>query len=100
MTTPDTCRVCSGELIGAELAYGTCGHCGGRSLDPNRRREVAVLTMRAQPSGEDLDSIEAAYLEEGYRGVHAIAVPASFEAAHPSWEVKVVAEGNPYRGQP
>ena len=26
------CRVCSGVLIGSEKRYGTCGHCGGRSL--------------------------------------------------------------------
>ena len=34
-TMPDTtktCAVCGGELIGSELAYGTCGHCGGRAL--------------------------------------------------------------------
>ena len=27
-----TCRLCQGTLIGTELEYGTCGHCGGRSV--------------------------------------------------------------------
>ena len=28
---PKLCAKCGGELIGSELAYGTCGHCGGRA---------------------------------------------------------------------
>ena len=35
------CRVCSGVLIGTEKQYGTCGHCGGRSVRPKRRMENA-----------------------------------------------------------
>lgn len=34
--TRDTCLVCNGELVGSERAYGTCGHCGGRSLKGTR----------------------------------------------------------------
>lgn len=30
------CRVCSSTIIGTELAYGTCGQCGGRSLEVGR----------------------------------------------------------------
>lgn len=32
----DHCFVCNGALIGSERAYGTCGHCGGRSLKGTR----------------------------------------------------------------
>ena len=28
------CEVCHGALVGSELGYDTCGHCGGRSLVP------------------------------------------------------------------
>lgn len=28
------CATCGGALIGDEVAYGTCGHCGRRSLHP------------------------------------------------------------------
>lgn len=34
------CDVCRGELIGTELAFGTCGHCGGRSINPTTKEEV------------------------------------------------------------
>lgn len=36
--TLDQCATCKGELGATEIAFGTCGHCGGRSLDPNRRQ--------------------------------------------------------------
>jgi len=35
-TEPALCDVCNGVLEGGELLFGTCGHCGGRSLNPNR----------------------------------------------------------------
>lgn len=28
---PPTCIRCGGRLIGSEISYGTCGHCGGRA---------------------------------------------------------------------
>lgn len=28
------CEVCRATLIGREIAHGTCGHCGGRSIHP------------------------------------------------------------------
>lgn len=30
------CSTCNGRLIGREIAFGTCGHCGGRSITPTR----------------------------------------------------------------
>lgn len=36
------CDVCRGKLIGKELAYGTCGHCGGRSINPTISKEVTL----------------------------------------------------------
>jgi len=35
MTTPARCSQCHGPLIGGELAFLTCGHCGGRHLKPS-----------------------------------------------------------------
>ena len=29
------CSQCGGTLIGGELAFGSCGHCGGRHLKPS-----------------------------------------------------------------
>lgn len=29
---PPCCVVCLGRLIGDEIRWGTCGHCGGRSV--------------------------------------------------------------------
>lgn len=34
------CEVCRGRLIGREIAHDTCGHCGGRSINPTTREEV------------------------------------------------------------
>ncbi len=98
MTAPNTnsCAVCGGAMIGDEIAHGTCGHCGGRSLNPNRRREIATITTATEPSPEELDGIVAAYREEGYEEIQAVPFPVSFEAAHTPWETKVFAEGNPY----
>lgn len=87
------CAVCGGDLIGAELSHGTCGHCGGRSLDPRRRRQVAQLTMVKEPDPATLEALEAQYAAGGYAKVQAVAVPANFEASHTPWEVKVFAEG-------
>jgi hypothetical protein len=36
--TLDRCANCRGPLIGTEIRFGTCGHCGGRSLNPRRKR--------------------------------------------------------------
>lgn len=94
--TPNPCAVCDHERIGSELNYSTCGHCGGRSLRPDRRREIATVTTLTQPSAAELDQIEAAYREEGYESVLAVPVPASSTAARTAWETKVIAEGNPY----
>lgn len=27
-----TCAGCNGQLIGSEIPYGTCGHCGNRGV--------------------------------------------------------------------
>lgn len=45
------CAQCQGELIGTELAFNTCGDCGGRwrirrrpIIEPERRRIRDVIT--------------------------------------------------------
>lgn len=97
MTTHHPCAGCGAPLIGDEVPYETCGHCGGRSLDPNRRRtQIATLTgFKTQPTSADLDRIEAAYRSEGF--AHPIAIPAS---GGRGWEVSVTAdkEPHPYQG--
>jgi hypothetical protein len=30
----ERCSICRGEIFGEEVDYGTCGHCGGRSIYP------------------------------------------------------------------
>jgi hypothetical protein len=30
------CDVCRGGLVGREIGFGTCGHCGGRSIHPTQ----------------------------------------------------------------
>lgn len=41
------CDQCGGTLIGSEVAWGTCGHCGRRSLTPNPQpAATAPLTVR------------------------------------------------------
>ena len=48
------CATCGGPLIGGELAFGTCGHCGGRHLKPSpapkpaRRPIVDVITTAVE----------------------------------------------------
>lgn len=99
MTTAN-CPLCGGELIGSEVDQGTCGHCGGRSLNPNRKRsQIALVTTDTQPTADFLDTLEAGYLAEGYERVWAVPVPASFEAnaRQTPWETRVYAEGNPYQ---
>lgn len=32
---PVDCAVCGGRLVGSELLWGSCGHCGGRSRRPD-----------------------------------------------------------------
>ena len=29
---PPKCAACTGLLVGDEIRFGTCGHCGGRSI--------------------------------------------------------------------
>ena len=31
---PPKCAVCDGLLVGSEVRWGSCGHCGGRSIFP------------------------------------------------------------------
>ncbi len=38
------CATCGGDLIGLERAFGTCGHCGGRSLKPTETVASSRLT--------------------------------------------------------
>lgn len=44
------CLVCECELIGTETQFGTCGHCGGRSLTP----EEAARARRDERIGAGL----------------------------------------------
>ena len=40
------CATCGGPLIGGELAFGTCGHCGGRHLKPSPAPKPARRPIR------------------------------------------------------
>lgn len=97
-----TCADCGGDLGPSEAPRGTCGHCGRRSRDPNaprvERHQIADLDgYPAEPVGPALDSIEAAYREEGFRDV--VAIPKSGNDR--TWQIAVFASNNPYQeGRP
>lgn len=95
-TTTETCSKCGGVLIGAEPKFGTCGHCGGRSIRPkSARRQIATATFDHYPDGRELSRLEELYREEGYGDPQAVPMPANDRER--SWDVKIFAVGNPYR---
>lgn len=99
-TTTQHCATCGGELIGAETGFGTCGHCGGRSLNPNRssrRRQIAEIETSSAPDAEMVETIVSAYLEEGYLEVEVVPQPARPSSESGPWTSKVFASGNPYQ---
>lgn len=96
MTTPNVrCGLCGGDLIGTEVDHGTCGHCGGRSLDPNRRQTIALITTSRRPTDSELEAIARAYIDEGYTDVAFVPMPKTDREEGP-WESRVYGVGNPY----
>lgn len=55
------CSKCQGRLIGSELAFGTCGDCGGRWLLHGRLRGVGP---RLEPE-PDVITVAVTELLEG-----------------------------------
>jgi hypothetical protein len=69
---------------------------GSTPSRPASRHQVSNLTgFKTQPTGDDLDTIEAIYVEEGFRDVEA--VPAQGQSGR-GWDVAVFASNNPYEG--